>query len=131
MQNNFLKRRILVVAMRPPTRIPQVHLDVSRDRRRRAELDDGGAKIRPALDAPKPRMKHAQGLTVQGAQLVAPQALLLPDGLQEFLWGHGWRLVKGRDNRTSGPPFSIEVGRDGLHLELLLRWRSRKVKRRK
>jgi hypothetical protein len=48
----------------------------------RGELDDGAAEIRSALDAGETRMKDAHGLTVQGFQLVAAEALLLPDGLE-------------------------------------------------
>jgi hypothetical protein len=61
MQDDMLEGGVLVVAVRAPAGALQVHLDVSGDRRLRAELDDGVAKIRAAFDADKTRMKHAHG----------------------------------------------------------------------
>lgn len=95
----------------------------------RAELDDGVAKIRAAFDADKTRMKHAHGLAVQGLQLVALEALLLPDALEELFRRRFRRFAQRGGETLPGPPVGVTVEGDGLHLELLLRGRSRKVKR--
>ena len=82
MQKHVLEGGVLIVAMRAPSRITNINFDVARDGRGRAKPEHRIAKIRTAFDARKTRMKHAERLTVQGAQLVAAQALLLPDGLE-------------------------------------------------
>jgi hypothetical protein len=85
MQKNVLEGGVLIVAMRAPSGVANINFDVARDGRGRAKPEHRRAKIRPALDARKTRMKHVKRLTVQGEQLVAAQALLLPDGLEQFL----------------------------------------------
>jgi hypothetical protein len=74
-------------------------------------------------------MKHANGLTVQGSQLIAAEPLMLPDRLEEFFRWRILTLAQRRDGGVAGTPLGVEVGGDGLHGELLLRCRSRKVKR--
>jgi hypothetical protein len=68
-----------VIAPAPGT---EVHLDIPTKRRLLAKLEDRTAKIRPALDVSKTRMKNSQRPTVQGLQLIAQQPLMLPNGLQ-------------------------------------------------
>ena len=128
MKNDVFEGRILVVAVGSPTRVVEVHLDVAGFRGGRVELDDRGAKIRSALDAAETRMKHADGLAVQGAHLIAAEPLMLPDCLEEFFRGRLLAFAQGGDGCVISPPVGVEVGGDGLHEELLLRRRSRKVK---
>src|SRR5690606_8676217 len=90
MQNDILKRRIAVVAVSAPAAAAQVHLDVARTRRVLAHLHQGVAKIRSAFKICKTGMKHTDGSTVQSFQLLALEALMLPDALQQTF---GWRLA--------------------------------------
>ena len=78
----MLKSRITVVAVRPPAAGAKIHFHIAGAWRVVADLHHGTAKIRPAFDTAKTRMKQAHALTVQGRQLFAPQALVLPDGLE-------------------------------------------------
>jgi len=50
-------------------------------------LQDGAAKIGSGLMIPKAWMQHAQRLAVQGAEIVAAQALVVPDVLQKAFGG--------------------------------------------
>jgi len=58
-----------------------IHLDVARTRRRVLKLQDRVAEIRPGLPVVESRMKNSHPLAVQGAQIIAAQPLMLPDGL--------------------------------------------------
>ena len=64
MKDHVLKGRVAVVAVRAPTAGPQVHFDISAARRTIAHLHERAAKVRPALEAAKARMKNAQRLSV-------------------------------------------------------------------
>jgi hypothetical protein len=129
-QDDLLERRILIVAMRPPTGILQIYLHISGDRRRSPELQYSPAEIRAALDTGKTRMKHPQGLPVQGLELIPLQTLLLPDGLEEPFRRPVLGFMQSGRRTMTGPPTSVWVGSSTMHLELLLRQPSRKVKRR-
>ena len=85
MQHHVFEILIVVVAVRAPAAGAQVNLHVAGTRRVAADLDDRAAKIRPAFDADETGMKHADGFAVGGFQLVAPQPLVLPDGLEQPL----------------------------------------------
>jgi hypothetical protein len=67
-----------------------VNLDVTRVRFLLADLQDGAVKIGSGLVIPKARMQHAHRLAVQGAEIVAAEALVVPDVLEEAfgrMWG--------------------------------------------
>ena len=70
-QDDILEIRIAVMAVRMPAVAAQINFHVAGARRFTADLDDGAAKIRPALDAGETGMKHADDLPVQSFQLVA------------------------------------------------------------
>ena len=69
-QDDIFETRIAVVAVRVPAVAAQVNFHVAGARRFTAYLDDGAAKIRPALDAGETGMKHTDDLPVQSFQLV-------------------------------------------------------------
>jgi len=129
MQDDLLKRGILVMPMGPPTGCAQVHFNITGHGRRGVETEHGALKIRAAFHAAKTRMKHADRLTVQCAQLLAPHALVLPDGLQQFLGWGAEAIPQNGAREVLAPPGGVKVGSGWLHLELLLRRGSRKVKR--
>jgi hypothetical protein len=58
-QNHVLKGGIAVVTVRPPAAVLQIHFHIAANRFGGSETNDGGAKIRAALGAPKTRVKHA------------------------------------------------------------------------
>jgi hypothetical protein len=67
----------------------------------------------------KPRVKNSHGLAVQGSELVAQQALVLPDGLQEALWWGIQILAQDQNDATLNAPASVKVvlnGGRGGHL---------------
>ena len=83
MEHHIAERGILVVPVSTPAAGSQVHFHVADHGCGFAELQNGAAEIRPALDVGKTRVKHANALAVQGLKLVAAQPLLLPDGLEQ------------------------------------------------
>jgi hypothetical protein len=99
-----------------PVRVPaagsNVHFHIPAKGRIAAHLHDGVTEIRSALDAAKTRMKNAQGLTVQGLELVAPQALVLPDGLQQPFGRRFAILVQDRRHAAADAPLRIKTGWD-------------------
>ena len=82
-QHDILESRIAVVAVRVPAAGAQINFHVAGARRVVADLNDRAAKIRPAFGAGEAGMKNADGLSVGGFELVAAQALMLPDGLEQ------------------------------------------------
>jgi hypothetical protein len=88
----------------------QIDLDVTAHGRLIGELDNGATKVRPTFDAEEAGVKYSDGASVQGAQAVAAEALLLPDGLDQAL---GWRLgdfVERGRKAALLPPTAVEAG---------------------
>ena len=75
------------MAVRVPAVAAQINFHVAGTRRFAAGLDDRAAKIRPAFGAGEAGMQHADGLAVRSFQLVAPEPLMTPDGLEQALGG--------------------------------------------
>lgn len=98
MKDDMLKGGIAVVPMRSPAVVVQIYFHVAGDGFVVTEANDRAAKIWSAFDAAKTRMKHANGLTVQGLNSVAVQPLMLPDGLKEFFRRRFSTVVQFRDN---------------------------------
>jgi hypothetical protein len=63
-------------------------------------------------------MKDSNRFTVQGLELLAEQALMLPNGLQEAFRGRVPILVQDRNHATAHAPLSIEAGQDWRHLAI-------------
>jgi hypothetical protein len=89
-EDDVLKIFIFVVPMGVPAGGTQINFHVAGTRRHVANLQNRVAKIRAAFDADESRMKHADNLSIGGFKLVAPQPLMLPDGLKQTF---GWRTV--------------------------------------
>jgi len=86
-KKDISKRRIPVVTMLPPSGGAEVHFHVTRARRVVSHLQYCGVKVRPPFGAAETRMKHPDAFSVQGLEVIAAEALMLPDGLnQAFRW---------------------------------------------
>jgi hypothetical protein len=73
------------------------------------------AEIRAAFQIMKPGMKNSHGLAVQGSELVAQQALVLPDGLQEALWWGIHILAQDQSDATLNAPAGVKAVLNGGH----------------
>jgi len=95
-----------------------VNFHVAGARRLRAELQDRPMKIGTGFGVSKTGMKHRERLAVQCPQLVAPQALVLPDGLQQPL--RRGRVAVAQPRRQAGlrAPAGIETVRELEHLAI-------------
>ena len=93
-ENDIFEIWISVVAVRVPAAGAQINFHVAGARRVIADLQNGAAKIRPALGAGKAGMKNADDSPVGGFERVALEALMLPDGLQQAF---GRRTVSSRN----------------------------------
>ena len=82
MEQNILKIFIPVVAVRAPAAGLQINFHVAGNGLFIFKLQNCAAKIRAAFDADKTGMKNADSFSVGRFELVAAQALMLPDGLQ-------------------------------------------------
>jgi len=129
-QDDILKCGIAIMSVRAPAAGAEVHFHVAGAHGIVADLHHGTTKIRSTFDAAKTRMKQAHALTVQRRQLLATQALVLPDGLEQAL---GWRVVvvaQHAGDPGAQTPLRIEIGGQAGHRTLLLRRWFCKVKRR-
>ena len=116
--------RIAIVAVAMPARGVQINFDVAAAGLFAGELEDGSAKIRSGFVVPETGMKNAHRLAVQGLQSVAPQALALPDALQQPFGRRGLFRLPQRGRGLSGrsPPI-IKTGRYAGHLAIAFRGR--------
>jgi hypothetical protein len=60
-------------------------------------------------------MKHADSLAVGGFQLVAFEALMLPDGLKQFFRRHRPAVVQCVDGAALFAPGGVEIFGAGIH----------------
>jgi hypothetical protein len=106
----------------------QINFHVAGTWRRVVNLQNRVAKIRPAFDAGKSGMKHADRFSVGGFKLVAPQSLMLPDCLKQTF---GWRGVFVAQCIGRGelrPPGGVEIFGWRKHFLKFLLLRFMKVK---
>jgi len=128
MQNDILKIRIAVMAVRAPAARAQIHFHVPGTRRVVTDLNNRAAKVRSAFGAGETGVQHAHARAPGGLELVAPEALMLPDGLQQAF---GRRIIfVAQDIRRAATqaPVGVKIFRRRRHCGLLLRLRSSKVK---
>jgi hypothetical protein len=76
------------VTVRVPAIDPKVNFHVAGARRVVADLQNCAAKIRSAFDAGKAGMKNANDFSFGGFELVATQALMLPNRLEQAFGRH-------------------------------------------
>ena len=109
MEQDVLKGGIAVMAMRTPAGGLQVDLHVAGLRRGPANLNDGAAKIRPAFDAHKTGMQDADSPAIGGAQPVATEALMTPDGLEEPFGRHIGFVAQDASRAFRHPPAGVKI----------------------
>lgn len=85
-EDDVLERRVFIVTVSAPTGVADVHLDVARDGCGIAELDHCVAEIWSAFHAAETWMQDAHALAVERGQHIAPETLMLPDGLKKLFW---------------------------------------------
>src|SRR5207249_926089 len=107
---DVLEGGVAVVPVRAPTAGTDVHFNITGAWGRIANLDDCPAKIRTAFKAAKPRMKDYDRLAVQGLELIAQQALVLPDALQQRFGRRSLVFVKDGYGAGAHAPLGIKTG---------------------
>jgi hypothetical protein len=89
-KQDVLEIPVAVVTVCAPAAGAKVNFHVAGTRRTVADLNDRAPKIRPAFDAGKTGMQNANGSSIRSFELVAAQALMPPNGLEQAL---GWNVV--------------------------------------
>ena len=114
-QDDIFETRIEVVAVRMPAVAAQINLHVAGARRFAAGLDDRAAKIRPAFSTDETGMQHADDLAVRSFQLVAPQPLMPPDGLEQTLGGKTVFVAQNVRGAAAVAPDGVKIFCAGIH----------------
>jgi hypothetical protein len=125
MKQHIFEVWILVMAMRAPALAAQIDLHVAGARRIIADLDQRAVKIRAAFYADKAGMENADRPSVIRFKPVAPQPLMLPNGLEEPFRGEIF-IAQKVFSAALCPPGGIEIFQS--HEALLLAFCGRKVK---
>src|SRR5687767_14625762 len=85
MQYYLLVGGVGFVTVATPAAGLQIDFYVADQRGRVADLNDGAAKIRARFLVPEPGMNDAQALAVDGFEVVAEEALVMPNLLEQAL----------------------------------------------
>jgi hypothetical protein len=116
MQNNARKFRVVFVVVGLPILRDHVDLDVTGTRFFLAKLDNGAAEIRTGPAIPETGMKHTNGLSIDGAEIVAAEALVMPDVLEEpFRWVRRIALAQERSGFLLRAPLIVKVRPESGH----------------
>jgi hypothetical protein len=119
-QDDIFEIRIAVVAVRVPAVAAQINFHVAGARRFAADLDDGAAKVRPALHADETGMQDADGFPVRSFQPVAPQPLMPPDSLEQTLVGKAVFVMQNVCGAALVAPGSVKIFSGRVHPKKLL-----------
>jgi len=119
MQEYLSERGIAIVTMSSPTARAQVHFDVTGMRAILPELHHGPAKIRPAFNIVKSRVKNTNGHSVQSLKLIAKQSLVLPNRLEQPLGRRDSVLMQERHHAALHAPLSVKIIEHSQHQILL------------
>jgi hypothetical protein len=96
--------------MRLPILWNHINFDITRARFLLAELEHGPAEIRPGPVIPETGMKHANRLAIAGAEIIAAEALVVPDVLQQtFGRMRGIAFAQERKSLLLRAPLSVKV----------------------
>ena len=99
-----------VVLMAVPCGGVQVDLDIAGPGEMIPELDEGIAKVRACLVVPETGVKNSDGLAVQGQELIATDALVLPEGLEKAFGGLAvGGFLEQMDAQGTGAPLGIAL----------------------
>src|SRR5579862_2962270 len=96
--------------MPAPAQRREIQFDIAALRRRLADLENGLAEIGTGLVVPEAGMEHLDGAAVGGLELIALEALMLPNQLQELLGNGrlGRMFAENLGRPTPGPPLRIQ-----------------------
>jgi hypothetical protein len=90
-----------------------------------AELQDGAAKVRTPFQAGKAGMKNANRLSLRRLELIAFEALVLPDSLQQFFGRRRILIVECINGTTTSAPDSVKIFGARIHAPIFFRERGR------
>jgi hypothetical protein len=88
--------RIRVMAMSDPATRRDVDLDITGEGRVVVELNHGRSEIGARFAIPEPRVKNTQAPAVHGSQLIAAQALMIPNDLEQMFGRARITFMKNR-----------------------------------
>src|SRR5690606_31204036 len=109
-QQNVLKIGIAIVAMVMPAIGLQVDFHIAGFWRFTADLQKSAAKIRAGFVIPKTGVKNAHRSAVQRAELIAKEALMKPDDLQQALGQRRMGFAEENGFSTLQTPLRVEAG---------------------
>jgi len=95
--------------MRPPAGGMQINFHVTGARRGIANLNERAFKIRAAFDTDKSGVKNADRAPGIGFELVALDALMLPDGLKQTLGRRTVFIVQHIGCDKLHPPHGVKI----------------------
>jgi hypothetical protein len=127
-QDDVLETWIPVVAVRVPAVAAQINFHVAGAWRFAADLDDGFAKIWSTFGAGEAGVQHADIFPIQGFQLVAPEPLMPPDGLEEALGGKAVFVPQNVRGAALVAPDGVKILFGRVQSKLLLLLPGDKVK---
>lgn len=111
-----------------PSAGAQVNFNITHARGILADLDDCPAEIGPVLQIVETGVKNSDTLAVQGHELFAAQALVLPNSLEQALRRRVVVVAENRDGSAANTPFGVKIVGKRRHREQLMRERALKVK---
>ena len=117
MQNDITKGGISVVTMGAPTGGLQIDFNIAIANAFVPDLDDRALEIRPGFVIFKAGVKNSHGLTVQGYEFVAQEALMLPDRLEQLFRRRCAIFMEEILGRIGLKPMFIEIGGRREHLD--------------
>jgi hypothetical protein len=119
MEDHVGEGRIALVPVGLPVAGNAVNFHVAGPRRFAAELEDRAVEVGAGGPVPKAGMEDAQGLAVEGLQVLSPQPLMEPDALEEALRGMGGvALAQEKARFILRPPAGVEIGVSRGHAHL-------------
>jgi hypothetical protein len=116
------------MAVRMPAGGTQINFHVAGARRIVTDLDQRAAKIRAAFQADKSGMKDPDNFSVGGFEPVTPQALVLPDDLEQAFRRRTAFVAQSLAGDGLRPPGGVEIFVGLNHVPDFLRRRPVKVK---
>jgi hypothetical protein len=101
--------------MRPPAAGLQINLHIAGYGRVAADLEHGAAKVRSAFHADEAGMKNAQRLAIGSLEPIAMEALVLPDGLQQFFRRRGITFAQHIYGSAAFAPRGVKIRSRPFH----------------
>jgi hypothetical protein len=109
--------------VRMPAARLQVNFHVAGNGLLISDLQDRAAKVRAAFQTGKTRVKNADGLALRRPEFIAFEALVLPDGLQQFFRWPGIFIAERINGAAAFTPGGVKIFGADIHAPSLLRRR--------